>query len=58
MFVQLIQRSIQLNPNKDGQKYLNFAEMLKGQEAIQIYRKGIEVLSSDYERHSQAQNLA
>jgi hypothetical protein len=30
-----------LNPNKEGQKYLNLAEMLVGMEAVQVYQKGI-----------------
>lgn len=53
---ELIQRSIQLNPNKDGHKYLNAAEMLSGHEAVQIYRKGIQVLDADFERHTKALN--
>eukprot|EP00347_Sterkiella_histriomuscorum_P001421 403372102 len=44
---QLIERSIQLNPNKEGRKYLNFAEMLTGADAVQMYRKGIEVFQKD-----------
>ena len=44
---QLIERSIQLNPEKDGQKYLNLAEMLSGAEAVQMYLKGIGVLNTD-----------
>lgn len=31
---ELIERSIQLNPNKEGLKYLNYAEMLRGQESL------------------------
>ena len=31
---KLIERSIQLNPNKEGRKYLNFAEMLNGNESL------------------------
>ena len=46
---QLIERSIQLNPEKDGQKYLNLAEMLNGAEAVQMYMKGISVLQRDSE---------
>ena len=45
--MQLIERSIQLNPNNDGRKYLNYAEMLKGIEAVQMFRKGFEVLQKD-----------
>ena len=41
---ELIERSIQLNPNREGRKYLNFAEMLSGQESLQMYKKGVEVL--------------
>jgi|TARA_B110000285_G_C15019309_1_gene560708 predicted Zn-dependent protease len=41
---ELIERSIQLNPKKEGRKYLNFAEMLKGAESLQMYKQGIEVL--------------
>lgn len=44
----LIERSIQLNPNKEGRKYLNYAEMLKGHESLQMYKKGIEVLYKDF----------
>jgi tetratricopeptide (TPR) repeat protein len=46
---QLIERSIQLNPNKEGLKYLNYAEMLRGQESLQMYKKGIQVLRADIE---------
>ena len=38
---QLIERSIQLNPERDGQKYMNLAEMLTGLDAVQMYRQGI-----------------
>jgi hypothetical protein len=31
---EIIERSIQLNPNKEGLKYLNFAEMLRGHESL------------------------
>ena len=34
---QLIERSIQLNPNKEGRKYLNYAEMLQNNESLQMY---------------------
>ena len=44
---EIIERSIQLNPNKEGLKYLNFAEMLRGHESLQMYKKGIEVLRND-----------
>lgn len=39
-----MERSIQLNPIKDGNKYLNYAEIVNGAEAVQMYRKGIEIL--------------
>ena len=48
---ELIERSIQLNPNKEGLKYLNYAEMLRGQESLQLYRKGIEVLQADIQTY-------
>ena len=35
---QLIERSIQLNPERDGQKYMNLAEMLTGSDAVQMYK--------------------
>ena len=39
---QLIERSIKLNPNNEGTKYLQLAEMVQaGHESIQMYRKGI-----------------
>ncbi len=31
---EIIERSIQLNPSKEGLKYLNFAEMLRGHESL------------------------
>ena len=31
---QLIERSIQLNPERDGQKYMSLAEMLGGADAV------------------------
>lgn len=46
---EMIQKSIALNPNKEGRKYFNLAEMLKGQEALDVYEKGIQVLKSDIE---------
>ena len=48
---ELIERSIQLNPNREGRKYLNFAEMLNGNESLQMYKKGIEVLKMDSNRY-------
>lgn len=45
--MQFIERSISLNPSREGRKYLNYAEMLEGAEAVQMYRKGIEVLQKD-----------
>ena len=53
---QLIERSINLNPEKDGQKYLNLAEMLTGAEAVQMYLKGIKVLQGDHSRFQQSLN--
>ena len=44
---QLIERSIQLNPNADGVKYLQLAEMLQGLPSVQMYKKGISVLEND-----------
>lgn len=34
---QLIEKSIQVNPNRDGHKYLNLAEMLTSNEAVAMY---------------------
>jgi len=31
---ELIERSIQLNPAREGRKYFNYAEMLSGHEAL------------------------
>jgi len=36
---------------KEGRKYLNLGEMLEGQEAVQTYRKAIEVLTQDQNRY-------
>lgn len=47
----LMERSIQLNPNKEGRKYLNYAEMLSSTESVQMYKKGIEVLKNDAESY-------
>ena len=44
--LQYLERSIQLNPLKNGHKYLNLAETLTGSEAVQIYRKGIEIIQT------------
>jgi hypothetical protein len=49
----LIERSIQLNPSNDGRKYLNYAEMLQGLDAIQMYKKGIEVFNKDINNYKQ-----
>jgi len=54
----LIERSIQLNPEKDGQKYMNMAEMLTGADAVQMYHKGISVLKGDAERFNASLNEA
>lgn len=35
-----------MNPNKDGHKYLNYAETLLGEEQVQMYRKGIEIIQT------------
>lgn len=48
---QLIERSIQLNPNQEGRKYFNCAEMMEGQAAVQMFKKGIEVRRQDVERY-------
>jgi tetratricopeptide (TPR) repeat protein len=53
---QLIERSIQLNPERDGQKYMNLAEMLSGADAVQMYIQGIKVLKTDYERFKASLN--
>ena len=45
-----------LNPERDGQKYMNLAEMLSGAEAVQMQRKGISVMKNDMERYRQAGN--
>ena len=55
---QLIERSIQLNPAQEGQKYMSLAEMLCGAEAVQMYKQGIQVLTADQERHRVSQNQA
>lgn len=39
--LQLIEKSIQVNPDRDGHKYLNLAEMLSSHEAVAMYNKGI-----------------
>jgi len=49
---ELIQKSISLNPDSEGRKYLNLAEMLTGHESLKMYRKGIEVLTKDYDSYS------
>lgn len=41
---QFIEKSINLNPKQDGHKYLNLAEMLTSNDAVAMYRKGIEIL--------------
>lgn len=33
-----------MNPNKDGNKYFSYAETLTGNDAVQMYKKGIDVL--------------
>ena len=54
---ELIERSIQLNPNREGRKYLNFAEMLSGNESLQMYKKGIEVLKMDSNRYKEGMRM-
>ena len=36
-----------MNPESEGIKYLQLAEMLEAQQSLQMYRKGIQVLQSD-----------
>ena len=57
---QLIERSIELNPEQDGQKYFNMAELLsdKVREAIQMYSRGITVMKADAQRYQVSQNEA
>jgi len=43
----LIERSISINPDRDAQKFLNLAEMLTAHEAVNMYKRGIEVLKAD-----------
>jgi len=52
----MIERSINLNPQQDGHKYLNFAEMHESFEAVQLYRKGISILKLDHERYTLTSN--
>lgn len=40
-----------LNPNREGRKYLNFAQMLTSFESLQMYNKGIQVLEIDAESY-------
>ena len=42
--VVLIKKSIDLEPEVNGHKYLNYAETLSGQDALETYKKGIEIL--------------
>lgn len=40
-----------LNPNREGRKYLNFAQMLTSFESLQMYNKGVQVLETDAESY-------
>ena len=50
----LIERSIQMNPKQEGRKYFIIAEMLTGNERLQMFKEGIQVLQMDFERYGKA----
>lgn len=45
--IDAIRKSIEEKPEENGTKYLIAAENLKGDEAVDYYKKGIEVLEKD-----------
>ena len=44
---QMIKKSIELAPELNGSKYFNLAELSAGEEAVEIYKKGIEVRTKE-----------
>jgi hypothetical protein len=43
-----------VNPDHEGRKYFNIAEMLQGDEAFKAYNKGMEVLKNDIKTWKEA----
>jgi len=43
---QMLLRSIQLAPDGPADKYLNLAQLMDGQAALAMYRRGIDILNS------------
>lgn len=39
-------KSVELEPNYNGHKYLNLAEFLKGKDSLRAYEKGIELMTA------------
>lgn len=47
-------RAVQLSPNEGHSKYMSLGQIHTGQEAVQYYTKGIQILLCMLEKHAQA----
>lgn len=45
--MHLLNRAIHLSPDKGHIKYMSLAQLFQGNDALQYYRKGIEILSEE-----------
>lgn len=58
IIIQYLKKSIDLNPETNGIKYLNRAEMLQGKESLNYYQKGISLLTEEFHQNpNEEQNL-
>ena len=49
-------KSVKLEPNANGHKYLNLAEFLKGKDSLRAYEKGIELMTAQRQAYLNAGN--
>jgi hypothetical protein len=49
-------KSVRLEPNANGHKYLNLAEFLKGKDSLRAYEKGIELMTAQRQAYLNAGN--
>ncbi|CDQ64937.1 unnamed protein product [Oncorhynchus mykiss] len=47
-------RAVQLSPDEGHSKYMSLGQIHTGQEAVQYYLKGIQILLCMLEKHAQA----
>lgn len=47
LFLYILLRSIELKPNEGVSKYMNLGQITSGPEAVDAFRKGIELLKKE-----------